>query len=248
MLGATDEFVRGLPYPIARRWYGYDLATDPEKKFFAALTLAEETARYVALVDVATYLARRERGLGKAGIDDELRKLANPSFGHWTTTIRRLQKHLREVGEPPPLGAWLNESRSNPSMSAFLAERGIGRAKDPVSPCAFLDALVPLRNDHKGHGDAPENAAKLGTAILGGVEELLRGVPGMTTRFPVWIRSIRRNDGAYALDVLVFKGTGPATPDTVRRGSHEPLEEDTLVLWDLGDPTTAVRLEPLMVY
>ncbi|CAM5275583.1 response regulator (plasmid) [Streptomyces viridifaciens] len=201
-----------LPTPIAFRIARYIRTTDPDKQLAEGLHALESVLRLAATLGLATTPPAPLRGITPE-------RLANPSMGTWFNLCTALADVPGAGAGFGRLFSWLApDSAVRQSVQEFITIRNDlahGRAAPRRADRDRLDALL-RRFAHR--------AASCGSSDL--------AVPTSMTF-----------DGArYAVEVLVFRGTGKPNPDRVF--THTPVVNGTVLLLDRG--AEPIPLAPLM--
>lgn len=176
------------PRPIAWGFSEVSRARDLVARFHRLLELAEETIRYVTLVEFARYLDLRP-STHDHELDNALLKLHSPSFGDWVKALDHLDRYFARHGDFP-FGISLSVSGDHPSMLE-LANQVRGRNQKKISLLRFFESLVTLRNNTRGHGSIGEVQANLrGGQLFKALIEMLGVLDPLSLHPPVLIKSI----------------------------------------------------------
>lgn len=221
------------PHPVAAACGRLLRARSPESLVDATIKGAEVLARYLALVALASYLARdgeSDQQVDLAGFEGPL------SFGHFLTVARDL---ARAAIDHPVRSL----------LAAGLKPKGKGKQQRPGATDEALVQLLELRNA-LGHEISSLTRANA-EALLSRdhpVEVLahaLDGVKGLLM-LPLFVLEAQRlvRKKIVARRLLLMGETGDPEPESV--SLDQGLEEDGVPY--LGVRNGALRLDPLIVW
>jgi len=239
----TSTIRKNYPRPIAWEFSELSKALDPVARFSSLMSTAEKAVRYLALTELARYLDLHETQRSPE-IDHELGGLRRGNFGDWSKSLSALDRFLSSA-DAAPLGVPLGAQWRGPAVVDFARLlSGVSRMK--VTPLAFIQQLVELRNDEAHHRLSEEQRTGLAKPLERAVVELLIGLPRLAQRTLLFVQGIDYvGPQRYVVHLLKLMGTERPTLELREVRDPQMLGPDRIFLWSGGNDS-AQLITPLM--